>query len=80
MWIHRIHARNGPTRPAIVNPRGFLQEPLSNRPWGLRDEKKLLVLQAPAAGDAVKMAGEVAVAGEAVAEVPMLPFQGRHQR
>jgi hypothetical protein len=28
----------------------------------------------------VEMAGELAVAGEAMAEVPMLPFQGRHQR
>jgi hypothetical protein len=26
------------------------------------------------------MAGELAIAGEAMAEVPMLPFQGRHQR
>jgi hypothetical protein len=31
-------------------------------------------------GDAVEIVGELAVAGEAVAEVPMLPFQGRHQR
>ena len=34
----------------------------------------------PATGDVVEMAGELAVAREAVAEVPMLPFQGRHQR
>ena len=43
-------------------------------------QKKWLVLQAPAAGDAVETAGELAVAGEAVAKVPMLPSQGRHLR
>ncbi len=47
---------------------------------GLQDKKKWLVLQALAAGDAVEMVGELAVAGEAMAEVPMLPFQVRHQR
>jgi hypothetical protein len=31
-------------------------------------------------GVVVEIAEELAVAGEAVAEVPMLPFQGRHQR
>ncbi len=80
MWICRIHARNGPTRHAIVNPKGFLQEPSSNCPWGLQDKKKWLVLQVLAAGDAVETAEEQAVAREAMAEVPMLPFQGMHQR
>ncbi len=74
MWICRIHARNSPTRPAIMNPRDFLQEPSSNCPWGLKDVKKWLILQAPAGGDVVETAGELALAGEAVAEVPMLPF------
>jgi hypothetical protein len=46
----------------------------------LQNEEKWLLLQAPAVGDAVEMAGELAVAGEAVAEMTMLPFQGRHQR
>ncbi len=43
-------------------------------------QEKWLVLQALAMGDAVEMAGELVMAGEAVAEVPVLPFQGRHQR
>ncbi len=37
-------------------------------------QEKWLVLQAPATGNAVETAGELAVAGEAMAEVPMLPF------
>jgi hypothetical protein len=58
----------------------ILQEPSSDHPWGLRDKKKWLVLQAPATEDVVETAGELAVAGKAMAEVPMLLFQGRHQR
>jgi hypothetical protein len=77
-WI--FHARNSPTKSGILDPRGFSQEPLSDHPWGLQDKENWLKLQPPAAGDALGMAGELAVAGEAVAEVPMLPFQGRHQR
>ncbi len=66
----------------------------SKRPWGLWSKTKAfiraslgplrqeiwLVLQVPAAEDAVETAGEVAVAEEVVAEVPVPLFQGRHQK
>jgi hypothetical protein len=78
MWI--FHTRNSPTKSGILDLRGFSQEPSSDHPWGLQDEENWLKLQSLAVGDTLGMAGELDVAGEAVAEVPMLPFQGRHQR
>ncbi len=47
---------------------------------GSSKQEKWLVLQAAAKGDVVVTGGELAMAREAVAKVPMLPFQGRHQR
>jgi hypothetical protein len=66
-------ATHGLTRPGIVNPRGFNQ---------VQNKKRCLVLPIPmpAVEDAVEMAGELVVVKEAVAEVLMLPFQGKHQR
>jgi hypothetical protein len=37
----RFHARNSPTKPGILDPRVFLQEPLPDHPWGLQDEEEM---------------------------------------
>ncbi len=61
------------TRPGIVNPRGFCQ---------VQNKKICLVppIPMPAVEDAVETTGELVVVEEAVAEVLILPFQGKHQR
>ncbi len=66
-------ATHGLTRPGIMNLRGFHQ---------MQNKKRCLVLPIPtlAVEDMVEMVGELVVVEEAVAEVLMLPFQGKHQR
>jgi hypothetical protein len=52
------------------------QKPSSERPLGLRDREKWLVLLMPAG----EKAGEMAGAAGAEAEVPAVLSQGRHLR
>jgi hypothetical protein len=56
------------------------QKPSSEHPLGLRDQKKWLVLLTPAVEKAGEMAGELAKAVGAKAEVPSVLSQGRHLR
>ena len=82
-----FYASNGTVKEYQAVPK---KQPLSERPWGpskpnpskrsLSKQRKWLVLQVPATEDAVVMAGELAVAKEAVAEVLVLPYLGRHQK
>ena len=80
-----FYASNGTVEEYQAVPK---KQPLSKRPWGpskpnlskrsLSKQRKWLVLQVPAAEDAVVTVGELAVAEEAVAEGLVPPFQGRH--
>ncbi len=72
-WNQVIRRYARINRPGIVNPRDFHQ---------VQNEKRCLVFPIPmmAIDDTVEMAGELVVVEEAVAEVLMLPFQGKHQR
>ncbi len=45
-----------------------------------REKCLVLPIPTPAVDDAVEMARELVVVEEAVAEVLMLPFQGKHQK
>ena len=56
------------------------QQPSSESPWGPLKRRKWLELLVPAAVDAVETAGELALVEEAVAEVLVPPYQGRHQK
>ena len=56
------------------------QKPSSERPLGLRDQEKWLVLLMPAMEKAGEMAGELAEAMGAKAEVLAVLSQGRHLR
>jgi hypothetical protein len=56
------------------------QKSSSERPLGLQDQEKWLVLLTPAMGKAGEMAGELAKAMGAKAEVPAVLSQGRHLR
>ena len=55
-------------------------QPSSESPWGPSKRRKWLELLVLAAVDAVEPAGELAVVVEAVAEVLVPPYQGRHQK
>ncbi len=55
------------------------QKPSSERPLGLQEQERWLVLPTLAVEKAGEMAGELAEAMGAEAEVLAVPSQGRHQ-
>jgi hypothetical protein len=80
-----FYTSNGTVKEYQAVPK---KQPLSERPWGpskpnpskrsLSKQRKWLVLQVPAAEDAVVTAEELAAAKEVVAEGLVPPFQGKH--
>ena len=55
-------------------------QPSSESPWGPSKQRKWLELLVLAAVDVVELTRELAMVKEAVAEVLVPPYQGRHQK